>query len=107
MELNIRIEQDKKEFFRICMPIFQALSDEHRLEILFMLMEDDKLHVKQISGRMSISRPAISHHLKIMRLAGIVHFQRVGTKKYYSLNRTLDNPLKKLREAALALDFEY
>jgi DNA-binding transcriptional ArsR family regulator len=89
------------------MPIFQALSDEHRLEILFMLMEGDKLHVKQISARMNISRPAISHHLKILRLAGVILFERVGTKKYYSLNRTVNNPLKKMREVALALDIEY
>ncbi|MDL2218270.1 metalloregulator ArsR/SmtB family transcription factor [Christensenellaceae bacterium OttesenSCG-928-M15] len=106
MELNIRIEHDKREYFRVCMPVFQALSDEHRLEILFMLMEGGTLNVKQISAQMSISRPAISHHLKILRQADIVKFTKEGTKKYYSLNRGYGNPLQKMREMALSLAIE-
>ena len=89
----------------MCMPIFQALSDEHRLEILFLLLEARRLNVKEISSHMNISRPAISHHLKILRLAGIVKFTKVGTQKYYTMNGDAENPLVHLKSMAEAMEF--
>lgn len=37
----------------------------------------------QITERTNLSRPAVSHHLQIMKNAGIVKMRREGTKNYY------------------------
>lgn len=82
--------------FRESIPIFQALADPHRQDILFLLMEKRCLNVKQITLRMNISRPAISHHLKVLRLAGILEYEKLGTEKYYSINTRQGSALCRL-----------
>ena len=82
--------KDLEQQFHSCMPLFIALGDEVRLRIIETLsraaFDDTKgLNVKQITNRTKLSRPAISHHLKIMKDAGIVDRYRVGTSNYYYL----------------------
>ena len=72
------------------MPLFIALGDEVRLTIIDALTADDPfnkqgLNVNQITERTSLSRPAISHHLKILKQAGLVGVRQEGTANYYYL----------------------
>lgn len=88
------------EEFRRCMPIFIALGDETRLTIIEALsreafrrsqssgaLETDTigLNVNEITQKTSLSRPAISHHLKILKDAGLVAIRQEGTANYYYL----------------------
>lgn len=41
--------------------------------------------VGEITAKTHLSRPAVSHHLKILRLAGVVGMRKEGTKNYYYL----------------------
>ncbi|QPC47409.1 ArsR/SmtB family transcription factor [Mangrovibacillus cuniculi] len=87
------------EIFRECIPLFQTLSDPYRQDIILLLAEHDSLTVTEIADHSTLSRPAISHHLKILREQGLVEIQQKGTKRWYSL--TLDSSvvlLKKLIE---------
>ena len=60
-----------------------------------LLAEHERLNVTEIAERISLSRPAISHHLKVLRQAGLIEFERVSRENFYSL--ALDEALAALR----------
>ena len=66
---------------------FKALNDPTRREILDMLQDKD-LSAGEIADAFNISRPSISHHLEILKQAGLVDTERKGQFIYYSLNTT-------------------
>ena len=72
--------------------LFKALGDETRLEILGLLAAGGaELCVCDIEGHFELSQATISHHLKVLRDAGLVASERRGTWMFYSLARdTLD-----------------
>lgn len=65
--------------------IFKALGDETRLAIVQMLAGKE-LCVCDILDAFNMSQPTISHHLKILRQAGIVQDRREGKWIFYSLD---------------------
>lgn len=73
------------EHFRECIPVFQILADPYRQEIILLLGSTGKKNVTQIADVLPLSRPAISHHLKILRQAGIIVQEKKGTENYYFL----------------------
>ncbi len=74
--------------------VFKALNDATRREILELLQDKD-LTAGQIADRFSISKPSISHHLDLLKQAGLVESVKQGQFIYYSLNTTvLDEILK-------------
>ncbi|HWZ14233.1 MAG TPA: autorepressor SdpR family transcription factor [Mucilaginibacter sp.] len=74
--------------------IFKALNDPTRREILEILKDKD-LTAGEIADRFSISKPSISHHLDLLRQAGLVVSVKEGQFVYYSLNTTvMDEMLK-------------
>lgn len=77
--------QEAIQLFRKSTPIFQALGDPYRQDIIMLLSEHDPLSVNEITERSTLSRPAISHHLKILREVGLVSVEQKGTTRYYSL----------------------
>lgn len=78
--------------FYSCRPLFIALGDEVRLRIIEVLTmagrngRPDGLNVNEITRQTSLSRPAISHHLKILKESGLVEVRQSGTSNYYRLN---------------------
>jgi ArsR family transcriptional regulator len=74
--------------------LFKALNDPTRREILGLLKEKD-LTAGEIADQFSISKPSISHHLDLLRQAGLVVSVKEGQFVYYSLNTTvMDEMLK-------------
>jgi ArsR family transcriptional regulator, arsenate/arsenite/antimonite-responsive transcriptional repressor len=71
--------------FAACTPLFFALGETPRQQILLLLTENETLNVGQLAERLPLSRPAISHHLKILRQAGLVDLQQAGTENRYYL----------------------
>jgi DNA-binding transcriptional ArsR family regulator len=63
---------------------FGALGDPNRREILRLLSAGDK-PVQEIAAAMSISRPAVSRHLRLLKDAGMVAEQAAGTRRIYHL----------------------
>lgn len=109
--------QELQKKFHICMPLFIALGDEMRLSIIEALTEaaldgskqlrpiefdHHGLNVNEITRRTSLSRPAISHHLKILKDAGLVGVRQEGTANYYYL--TLRESNRKLMELGYRLE---
>ncbi|WP_028399501.1 ArsR/SmtB family transcription factor [Ectobacillus panaciterrae] len=80
------MSQKAIETFRACIPLFQALSDSARQDIILLLAENEALTVNEITENSTLSRPAISHHLKILRDNRLVSIEQKGTQRYYSLS---------------------
>ncbi|WP_000426917.1 ArsR/SmtB family transcription factor, partial [Bacillus paranthracis] len=73
------------EKFQVVTPIFQALGDENRQQIIMLLLENKQMNVTQITDKMGISRPAVSHHLKILKQAELIVADRHGKEIFYSI----------------------
>ncbi|MES2279423.1 MAG: autorepressor SdpR family transcription factor [Bacteroidota bacterium] len=74
--------------------LFKALNDPTRREILELLKDKD-MTAGDIADRFHISKPSISHHLDLLRQAGLVVSVKEGQFISYSLNTTvLDEMLK-------------
>jgi len=64
---------------------FKALADPTRVAIINYLSAADEVCVCNLTGSFDLSQPTISHHLKILREAGLVESSRRGTWAYYRL----------------------
>jgi len=64
---------------------FKLLADETRLRILFCLYHTDELHVRALCDLLRLSQPAVSHHLGMLRTAGIVEPRREGKHNFYRI----------------------
>jgi ArsR family transcriptional regulator, arsenate/arsenite/antimonite-responsive transcriptional repressor len=68
--------------------IFKALADPTRREILEMLQKKDSMP-GEIIKHFSMKKPSLSHHLDILKQAGLVTAERKGQNLIYSLNATV------------------
>lgn len=78
-----------KENFINSQKVLQAIGDETRQSILLVLMKTEcktGLRVGEITEQTHLSRPAVSHHLKVLRDAGIILMRKEGTKNFYFIN---------------------
>ena len=64
---------------------FKALADPTRVAIVNALSASDEVCVCNLTATFQLSQPTISHHLKILRHAGLVEASRRGTWAYYRL----------------------
>jgi ArsR family transcriptional regulator len=64
---------------------FKALADPTRVAIVNCLSAADEVCVCNLTDTFDLSQPTISHHLRILREAGLVESTRRGTWAYYRL----------------------
>src|SRR6185295_3269574 len=64
--------------------ILDALGDRTRREIVERL-RDGPLPVGKLADRLTVGRPAVSKHLRVLEGAGVVEHHRVGTRNLYAL----------------------
>ena len=74
--------------------LFKALNDPTRREILELLKKGD-LTAGEIADQFNISKPSISHHLDLLKQAGLVQSVKEGQYIYYSLNTTVMDEIVK------------
>lgn len=96
------LKQLKNEFAELS-NFLVALGDEKRQAIIIALLADHAcqgLRVTDLAATVELSRPAISHHLKILKQAHLIDFYSEGTKNYYYLS----HDIKEINELQLLLD---
>lgn len=74
------------DLFKESQKLLTALGDENRQNLILTMMgrEDcNGVRVIDVAGHTSLSRPAVSHHLQIMKDAGLLKTRKEGTKIYY------------------------
>lgn len=99
MNTETIVEQEKQHQDMECFPelsnqtvrdfcqVFKLLADETRLRILSYLTRETELNVTELCERLGQSQPAVSHHLALMRMAGIIEPRRAGKHNYYSVRK--------------------
>jgi len=65
--------------------VFTLLSDETRLRILAYLIEKEEINVTDLCERLGQSQPAVSHHLALMRVSGLIEARREAKHNFYSM----------------------
>ena len=75
--------------------LFKLLSDETRLRILYFLMQQEELNVRALCKLLRQSQPAVSHHLALLRVAGLIESRRDGKHNFY---RILSGRMQELME---------
>ena len=77
---------DQESFQRIA-ETFQLISDASRLRIFWLLCHSEQC-VYNIAAAVDMSPPAVSHHLKMLKSAGLIKNRRIGKEIHYALADT-------------------
>ncbi len=92
-----------KNDFEKVQPILNVIGDQTRQLVLLVLMETrctEGMRVGEITAKTHLSRPAVSHQLKILKDIGLVSMREEGTMNFYYIdvmkNKELLANLKKL-----------
>ena len=67
--------------------VYAALGDEHRQRILLTFEPGERLNIGQIVDVSTLSRTAVSHHLRILREAGVLQSVKEGKEVYFWINK--------------------
>ena len=71
---------------------FGLLGDTTRLRILWLICHSEQC-VQNIAAAVGMSPPAVSHHLKILKSAGLIVNKRLGREMHYALSDTIEGEL--------------
>ena len=75
------------DFSHAAIKVFKALSDPTRYEIVKMLVCDEELGCGDFDNVFEKSKPAMSHHYRVLENAGLIAFRKQGLRVYYRLER--------------------
>ncbi len=95
------------EKFASCKQMLVAIGDETRQHLILEMMKIGKcsgVRVGEITEKTNLSRPAVSHHLQIMKNAGIVKVRKEGTKNYYYFDPEMESFENLVSTLQLAVD---
>lgn len=87
--------------------ILTAIGDETRQHLILEMMklkECTGVRVCEVTEKTNLSRPAVSHHLQIMKAAGIVKMRREGTRNYYYFDPEMEALEKLIGTLQLAME---
>jgi DNA-binding transcriptional ArsR family regulator len=73
-----------------CAELLKSLAEAVRLRIVYILFDNEE-YVSDIAKKLKLSQPHVSHHLKILKDAGIVTKHRRDHKVFYSLTAKMRN----------------
>lgn len=93
--------------FAACSEILTAIGDETRQHLILEMMkmgDCSGVRVGEITEKTNLSRPAVSHHLQILKSAGIVKVRKEGTKNYYYFDPELQSFERLARTLQLAVN---
>ncbi|WMT43182.1 winged helix-turn-helix domain-containing protein [Paenibacillus sp. D2_2] len=91
-------DQDERvlQQFKMCIPLLEVLTDANRQAIIMLLAQHKSgLNVNTIAEHINLSRPAVSHHLKVLKQAGYIDSEKKGVENYYML--TISKPLEQIK----------
>ena len=67
--------------------VYTALGDEHRQRILLTFNPGERLNIGQIVEVSTLSRTAVSHHLRVLRESGVLESRKEGKEVYFWINK--------------------
>lgn len=94
--------EETMAIFKRGVPVFSIFQDENRQKIILLLCKNKELTVNQITEQINLSRPAVSHHLKLMLDAGVIAVNKVGKERLYRVS--LDDTVQLLKDLTVSLE---
>jgi DNA-binding transcriptional ArsR family regulator len=82
-------DESQTQILALC----RMLSDGRRLTILLELARGGEMNVTALCRLLGQSQPAVSHHLALLKAAGLITLRREGKHNYYSVCRRYFEPL--------------
>jgi ArsR family transcriptional regulator, arsenate/arsenite/antimonite-responsive transcriptional repressor len=82
--------------------LLAAIGDPARLQVLLMLKHRGRMNVNGIASNFKLSRPTVSHHLRVLKDADMVCSEKVGQEVYYTAR--CDHLVTVLRDLLRAID---
>jgi len=95
------------EEFAACTKLLTAIGDETRQHLILEMMKMGRctgVRVGEITEKTNLSRPAVSHHLQIMKDAGIVKVRKEGTMNFYYFDPEMEALERLISTLRLAKD---
>lgn len=91
--------------------VFKLLADKSRLKIVLALAQQGPTHVSALCQLLGQTQPAVSHHLTLMRIVGLVGYDRNGKHNFYYLasdylSELFEQFFSELGDNSQTLDFE-
>ncbi len=65
--------------------LFKALADPTRLRMLGLMLDRERCG-RELAGELGVSAPTVSHHLRVLRRAGLLHESRQSPYTFYRLD---------------------
>lgn len=75
--------KDLTKIFKKNLPLFNALGDSTRQRLILLMIDGEPKSVAELTAKTDLSRPTISHHLKVLRDAHIIVEKKQGRKTFY------------------------
>ena len=82
MAKPIQNKEETERFIRL----FKALSNEERIEIVKLLLKNREMFAQDVERHFYLEQSTTSHHLNILRNAGITKSRKEGRKVFYSID---------------------
>lgn len=79
--------------------LLKLLADETRLRVIQLLWQHRELNVRALCELLGQNQPAVSHHLALLRMAGLIECRRDGKHNFY---RILPKPFEQCLRRVLA-----
>ena len=97
---------ETEQLMHQCLPFFAVLGDENRQRIVSLLSQHGQLSVNALTDLMHLSRPAVSHHLKLLLQANMVNVEQAGNERFYRMNFSHEGDCPIVLFSRLAAAFE-
>ena len=83
--MTLRRESAKEQTMEDFTPFFKAFCNSTRAQIVEFLLSGERC-VCEMTGPLDVSQPLVSHHLALLRDAGLLNMRDEGARTYYSIN---------------------